>query len=275
MMKSPDLKLLRSESDGTGSRVDPRADVHPTASIGDGCVVGAFAVVGAGVTMGEGCVVHPHAVVTGPTVMGAGNEMHPFSCIGGAPQDLRHRKEPTLLEVGCRNEFREYVTVNRGTLHGGGVTRIGDDNLIMAYSHIAHDCILGNRVVMANGSTLAGHVRVQDYAVFGGMVAVGAFLRIGESAMMAAGSMLERDVAPFSMVGGNRARLCGVNRVGLRRRGFSDESVRQIYRIIRRLRDRDVTCEQIVNEFSAQPDLCPHAAHLIDFLNTLEKGIIR
>jgi UDP-N-acetylglucosamine acyltransferase len=272
---SPDLKLLRGDKDAPASGVDPRAQVHSSARLGHQCAVGPFAVIGPDVVLGDGCTVHPHAVITGPSVFGSGNEFHPFSCVGGAPQDLRHRGEPTRLEAGDGNVFREHVTVNRGTVHGGGVTRIGSFNLFMAYCHVAHDCIIGDRVVMANNATLAGHVTVQDHAVFGGMVAVASFLRIGESAMLAAGSMLERDVPPFAMVGGNRARLCGVNRVGLRRRGFGPTALHQIKQIIMRLRDESIPVEDIIADVSGIPGLTGEATRLLSFLSTAKRGLTR
>lgn len=258
-----------------GSFVDPRADVHPDAVIGPGCEIGPFAVVGAGVTLGQGCALHGHAVVLGPSSLGPGNEVHPFACIGGSPQDLRHRGEPTRLEVGRDNVFREHVTVSRGTAHGGGVTTIGDANLLMAYCHVAHDCRIGSHVVMANCATLAGHVTVDDHAVFGGLVAVGTFLRVGESAMLAAGAMVERDVPPFCTVAGDRARLRAINRVGLDRRGIELEARVQIKQIFRALRARHESLEQIVARFRETPDLTDEASRMLTFIERAERGLTR
>ena len=257
------------------AEIHPLASVHPNAALGDDCTVGAYAVIGENVSVGRQCVIHPHAVVTGPTRMGDGNEVFPFACIGGAPQDLRHRGEATELVIGHRNTFREHVTVGRGTVHGGGKTVIGDDNLVMAYCHVAHDCILGDRIVMANGATLAGHVRVEDYAVFGGMVAVASFVRIGESAMIAAGSMLEKDVIPFSMVSGNRATLRGVNRVGIARRQFSDASRKEIKSVIRALKKKTTPLSILRTEFGDMNIETPEGARLLAFLNHLPRGMTR
>ncbi|MBN2525675.1 MAG: acyl-ACP--UDP-N-acetylglucosamine O-acyltransferase [Deltaproteobacteria bacterium] len=268
------LTLLKKEAI-THAEIDVLASVHPDAVIGEGCKVGAYAVIGPGVTLGRQCVVHPHGVVMGPTLLGDGNEVHPFACIGGAPQDLRHRGEPTELVIGHRNSFREHVTVGRGTVHGGGRTVIGDDNLVMAYCHIAHDCIIGNRVVMANGATLAGHVQVQDFAVFGGMVAVASFVRIGESAMLAAGAMLEKDVPPFAMVAGNRAVLKGVNRVGIARRDFSGAARLEIKRIIRALKKRETPLSNIMESFRNSGIKTPEALRLFAFLEQLPRGVTR
>jgi UDP-N-acetylglucosamine acyltransferase len=207
--------------------------------------------------------------------MGEGNEVFPFACVGGAPQDLRHRGEATELRIGARNTFREHVTVGRGTVHGGGRTVIGDDNLVMAYCHVAHDCILGNRIVMANGATLAGHVQVDDYAVFGGMVAAASFVHIGESAMVAAGAMLEKDVIPFSMVSGNRATLRGVNRVGIARRQFSEMARKEIKSVIRALKNRTTPLSQLMSEFTAMNFQTDEAHRLLAFLDCLPRGMTR
>ncbi len=258
------------------THVDPRADVHPGAHLGAGCTVGSFAVIGDGVSLGPGCVVHSHGVIDGPTEMGAKNEIFPFACIGGAPQDRRHRGEVTRLEVGDSNVFREHVTVSRGTIHGGGVTRLGDSNLLMAYCHVAHDCILGSNIVMANHGTLAGHVTVEDHVVFGGMVAVGTFLRVGESAMLAAGAMIEREVPPFCIVAGDRARMRGVNRVGLERRGFSREARDQIKMIFKALRSPGTPVEQVVRNFRDRcENLTEEATRMLDFLERVERGLAR
>jgi len=258
-----------------GVSVDARADVHPTARLGADCTIGPFAVVGANVELGAGCVLHSHAVVQGPSRFGPQNEIHPFACIGGSPQDRRYKGEPTLLDVGARNIFREHVTVSRGTIHGGGVTKIGDNNLIMAYSHVAHDCILGDNIVMANHATLAGHTEVQNFAVFGGMVAVGTFLRIGESAMLAAGSMVEREIPPFCTVAGDRARLRVVNRVGLERREFSPLAMSQIKEIFKDLKSKKLSIDEIVTLRSSVSALTEEAARMIAFLRTVKRGLVR
>ena len=255
--------------------IDPRAVVDPSAKIDAGCVVGPFAVIGSDVHLGPGGVVQPHAVIQGPATFGPGNTICSFACLGGAPQDLRHQGERTELVVGARNTFREYVTVNRGTTHGGGVTLVGDDNLIMAYSHVAHDCIIGNHVVMANGATLAGHVSVGDYAVFGGMVGVGAFLRIGESAMIAAGSMLEQEVPPFCVVSGDRAHLRAVNRVGLCRRGISAQARAQIKSIFRSLKTRSLSRAEIAAQFNGLDSLTPEAVRMLRFIGEARRGLAR
>ncbi|MDJ0762164.1 MAG: acyl-ACP--UDP-N-acetylglucosamine O-acyltransferase [Myxococcota bacterium] len=257
------------------SRIDARAVVYPTTEVGPGCDIGPYAVVGPNVRLGAGCVIHAHAVVQGPAMLGQNNIVHSFASIGGPPQDLRYRGEKTLLTIGDGNEFREHVTINRGTVHGGGITAIGNDNLLMAYCHVAHDCSIGDRVIMANHATLAGHAVVQDFAVFGGMVAVGTFLRIGESAMLAAGAMVERDVPPFCIVSGDRARLRAVNRVGLDRRGVQPAARTQIRDIIKSLKDRGRPISQIVQTFSAIDALAPESRRLIGFIETAPRGLTR
>jgi UDP-N-acetylglucosamine acyltransferase len=269
----------RGAGEGTaslgGGGIDPRAAIDVGAVLGPGCTVGPFAVIGPDVVMGAGNWVGAHAVVFGPTIIGDTNEVHPFAVLGGPPQDLRHRGEPTRLEIGHRNVFREHVTVSRGTVHGGGATVIGDDNLIMAGCHVAHDTKLGRCIVMANGATLAGHASVEDYAVFGGLVGVGPFVRIGESAMLAAGAMIERDVPPFCIAAGDRATLCAVNRIGLKRRGFSEAARAQIKRIVRLLRSRGTPVAAIVEMLDRETDLAPEARRMIEFLKNAHRGILR
>lgn len=266
---------LVNTSKETQFHVDEHASVSKGACLAQGCRVGPFAVIGSDVSLGKNCVVHPHAVISGPTIVGDNNEIYSFACLGGAPQDLRHRGEATLLQIGDGNCFREHVTVGRGTVHGGGVTLIGNQNLVMAYSHIAHDCIIGNNVVMANNATLAGHVQVEDFAVFGGMVAIASFVRIGESAMLAAGSMIEKDVMPFAMVGGDRATLKGVNRVGIGRRGFGDQAKREIKQIIKTLKNRQQSLQSLLGDLQAAGQLTDESKRLLVFLTAAQRGLTR
>ena len=254
---------------------DPRAAVHPSAEIGPDCSIGPFAVVGPHVSLGSGCEVHAHAVIMGPTTLGDENVIHSFACIGGPPQDLRYQGERTELIVGNNNVFREHVTVNRGTSHGGGFTKIGNNNLLMAYCHVAHDCHIGNRVVMANHATIAGHTAVGHHAVFGGMVAVGTFLRIGESAMLAAGAMVEREVPPFCIVAGDRASLRAINRVGLDRRNFNPEARKQIRAIFRAIKEKGRPLDAIVAQFSKLDMLSPEAKRMLCFIEEVKRGLTR
>ena len=254
--------------------IDKQAVVADTAVIGSGCRIGPLAVIGDHVELGAGTVIESHGVVQGPTRMGVGNHIHPFACIGGPPQDKRHRGEPTELIIGDDNVFRESVTINRGTVHGGGKTVIGNGNLFMAYSHIAHDCIVGNQTVLANHATVAGHTIIEDYVVFGGMAAVGTFLRIGESAMLAAGAMAEREVPPFCIVAGERARLRAVNRVGMARRAFLPETRREIKSIFKALKGSSAPILEIVETKSAEVSSEP-AHRMLAFLSAVSRGLIR
>lgn len=203
----------------------PTAVVSPEASLGEGVEIGPLCHVGPGVVLGRGTRLLSSAVVLGPSELGPGNVVHPFAVLGGAPQDRAHRGEPTRLVIGEGNEFREHVTVHRGTTKDEGVTVVGSRGLFMAGCHIAHDARVGDHVILANNTLLAGHVRVGDHAVTGGHAAVQPFVRLGESCFLAGGAMVERDVPPFVIAAGDRARVRALNVVGLRRRGAPPESV--------------------------------------------------
>ncbi|MCB9759353.1 MAG: acyl-ACP--UDP-N-acetylglucosamine O-acyltransferase [Alphaproteobacteria bacterium] len=212
--------------------IHPTAVVDPSAELGD-VEIGAFAVIGPDVVLEDGVVVGAHVVITGPTRVGARTRIHPFASIGGDPQDLKYAGERTALELGTDNLIREYVTMNRGTAGGGGVTRVGDHNLFMASSHVAHDCQVGSHCVFANSVAIAGHVEIQDRVVLGGLAGVHQYARIGRCAMVGAGAMASLDVPPFTIAQGDRARLYGVNIIGLRRAGYETaliEVLRSTYR---------------------------------------------
>jgi UDP-N-acetylglucosamine acyltransferase len=204
--------------------VHPLALVAPDAELGEGVSVGPFAVVESGAVVGEGTRLDAHAVVRSGARLGARNVVHPFAVLGGDPQERTYAGEPTRLEVGCGNTFREHVTVHRGSIKGGGLTRIGSGSLFMAGVHVAHDCTLGDRIELANGVLLGGHVALGDHVAIGGGAAIGPFVRVGERAFVAAGSMVERDVPPFVIAAGDRARVRALNRVGLERSGVPEAS---------------------------------------------------
>ncbi len=217
------------------------ADIHPTAlldkavDLGEGVVIGPYCVVGPEVTLGDGVTLMSHVVVTGRTEIGANSRLYPFASIGQPPQDLKYKGEASSLVVGCNNVIREYVTMNPGTEGGGMVTRVGNNSLFMVGAHVAHDCKIGDHVIMANNATVAGHVEVGDYAILGGLSAVHQFVRIGPHAMIGGMSGVEHDVIPYGSVMGERARLSGLNIIGLKRRGFSREdihSLRTAYRLL-------------------------------------------
>jgi len=217
------------------TQVHPTAIIDPKAQIGDGAVIGPYCVVGPDVTLGAAARLVAHVVVDGRTTVGEETVIYPFASIGQRPQDLKYHGEPSVLEIGARNQIREHVTMNPGTEGGGMLTKVGDGGLFMVGVHVAHDCLIGDGVVMANNATLAGHVQVGDYAVIGGLAAVHQFVRIGAHAMIGGMSGVENDVIPYGMVKGDRAYLAGLNIVGLERRGFSREDIhalRGAYRML-------------------------------------------
>jgi len=258
------------------SGVDPRAFVSPRARIGQGVCIGPFALVGDDVELGDGCVVHGHASLEGPSLFGRENQFFPFSCVGSAPQDRKYHGEPTRLEVGDRNVFREYVTVNRGTTDGGGVTRIGSDNLILAYSHIAHDCVIGSHTLFVNGATLAGHVTVEDYATVGAYCPVHQFCRIGRYAYVAASTVITQDVLPYSKTVAPRETRCyGVNAIGLEREGFSKERIQTIEKAFRLLLKSRLNTTQAVERVRAELGGSADVDVLLRFIETAERGIVK
>jgi UDP-N-acetylglucosamine acyltransferase len=257
------------------------AQIHATAIVDrkaeiDGDVeVGPYCIVGRGVRIGSGSRLKSHVVVEGRTTLGQGNTIFPFASVGSMPQDLKYRGEPSELIIGDGNTIREYVSLNPGTTGGGMVTRIGNDNLLMMYCHIAHDCILGNRNVIANGATLGGHVVIQDQVIVGGLVGIHQFVKIGSGAILGAGSMVSKDVPPFCNATGDRARLRGLNLEGLRRRGFDRpkiDTLKKAYRIIFQSKKKtSEALEKVRAEIppSAEIDL------LIAFIEASQRGICR
>jgi UDP-N-acetylglucosamine acyltransferase len=257
------------------AHIHPTAIVSERASVGTGSTVGPYCVIGPDVEIGSDCAIGPHAVLDGPMRMGDGNRVFQFASIGAPPQDTKYRGEPTCLEIGDRNTFREAVTVHRGTVNGGGVTRIGDDGLYMAYSHVAHDCVIGNHVIMANGATLAGHVTIEDLAIVGGLVAIHQHVRIGESAMLGGGAMVVMDIVPFCTAVGDRARLAGPNVVGLKRRGFDDAAVRAVRRAYRILFQSKLRLEDALARLRNELAESPQVAHMMRFIEGSKRGICR
>jgi UDP-N-acetylglucosamine acyltransferase len=234
--------------------VHPLALVAPDAELGEGVIVGPFAVIEPGVRVGDGTRVDAHAVVRSGTHLGPRNVVHPFAVIGGDPQDRGYAGEPTRLEIGEDNVFREHVTVHRGSVKGGGLTRIGSGSLFMVGVHIAHDCALGDRLELANGTLLAGHAALGDHVVTGGGAAIGPFLRVGTRAFVAAGAMVEADVPPFVIAAGDRARVRALNRVGLARSGVpeaSREALARAFRAIFRVGPRRAAAAALVDDEDA------------------------
>lgn len=232
------------------------ADIHPTsvvdprATLADSVSIGPFCTVGPDVELGENVVLRSHVVIDGDTSIGEGTEIFPFASLGLAPQDLKYRGEKTRLEIGARTKIREYVTMNPGTEGGGALTRVGNDCLFMVGSHVAHDCMVGNHVILANNATLAGHVTLGDFAIVGGLSAVHQFVRIGPHAMIGGMSGVEHDVIPYGSVMGDRASLCGLNIVGLKRRGFDKETIHRMRSAYRMLFADEGTIKERVDDVS-------------------------
>jgi UDP-N-acetylglucosamine acyltransferase len=255
--------------------IHPTAVIAPDAVLAEGVEIGAFTVIGAGVEIGPNTKVGPHVVINGPTRIGADNRIFQFSSIGDAPQDKKYKGEPTRLEVGDRNVIRECVTLNRGTTKDQAVTRIGSDNLFMAYAHVAHDCNVGNQCVLANNATLGGHVQLGDWVIMGGLSAIHQFCKVGAHAFIANNAAVTRDVPPFVMAVGQPAAAHSVNSEGLKRRGFSPEQIRNIrnafrllYRSGLRLADAQSQLEAIAKE---QPEILP----IVEFLPQSTRSIVR
>jgi len=258
------------------SEMDSRAEISPRARLGRNVKIGPFAVVGDDVSLGDDCVVHSHAVLRGPARIGARNVFHPFCSIGGDPQDLTYQGERTELEIGDANIFYEYVTVNRGTVKGGGVTRVGSRNMFMVYAHVAHDCQVGSDTVFANAATLAGHVIVEDWASVGAFCPVHQFCRIGKHAYVAAFTVITQDVVPFSKVVAPReTKTFGSNSVGLERRGFAKERIAAIEQAFRLLLRSKMNTTQAVEKM--RQELAGHADvdEIIRFIESAERGICK
>ena len=254
--------------------IHPTAVVDSNAELGD-VEIGPYAVVGAGVTLEDGVRVGPHAVIYGETRMGQGNLVHAHAVIGGDPQDLKYKGGATQLEIGKNNTFREFVTISRGTEHGGGVTKIGDNNLFMACAHVGHDACIGSHCVFANSVALAGHVLVQDHAVLGGMAGVHQFSRIGRFAMVGAGAMAAQDVPPFSIAQGDRARLFGLNIIGLRRGGFDSETISVLRNAYRELFSKGAPLRIALERVRETHGNSAEVRELIEFIEGSKRGLCR
>lgn len=258
-----------------GLQVDPTARVHPNARIGAGTVIGAFAVVGPQVVLGERCRIGASCVIDGNTCIGDETEVFPFASIGLPPQDLKYRGEDTRLTIGRRNIFREFVTIHRGTAGGGGETTIGDGNLFMAYSHVAHDCHIGDHTIFGNAATLGGHVSVGDYATISAYSGVHQFCRVGRHAFIGGYSVVTKDALPFAKSVGNRARVYGLNTIGLLRRGFTEEHVGQLKKAYRYLLQSRLNTTQALQQIEQDPALdCEEVAYLVEFIRSATRGVI-
>ncbi len=256
------------------TRIHPTAVVDPTAQLGAGVEIGPYCIIGAGVSLGDGCWLQHHVTLCGPARIGANNRFYAYASIGQQTQDLKYKGEPTWLEIGEGNTFREFVTVHRATAPGDA-TRVGSRGHFLAYSHIAHDCTVGDEVIFSNNGTLAGHVQVGDHAIIGGLSAVHQFCRIGRFAILGGCSKIVQDVPPFMIADGNPAEIRGINKIGMERHGFAAETMREIKEAYRLLYRSDFNVKQAAEQMRAALRPLPEVLQLLDFLATTERGVIR
>lgn len=255
--------------------IDERAIIHPTAKLAKGVSVGPGAVIGAQVEIGKNTWVGPYAVIQGPTIIGENNKIFQFASVGDEPQDITFKGESTLLEIGDDNIIREYCMISRGTVKGGGVTRIGNHNFLMAYSHVGHDCMLGNHIILVSYAALSGHVTVGDYANIGAYAAVHQFCHVGAYAFVSRASYVVKDVLPYLMISGDTTSACGINTVGLRRRGFSSEAIDNLRRAYKVIFRKGLTVQQALAELEIMQNESPEVIPLIDAMNQSTRGIVR
>ncbi len=255
--------------------IHPTAIVSPSAKIGEDCYIGAFSIIGDEVVLGGKVHLESHVVIDGKTTIGDETRVFPFVSIGLAPQDLKYAGESTATEIGKRNHIREFVTVHRGTAGGGGLTKIGDDNLLMAQAHVAHDCQIGNEVIMANAATLAGHVEIADRANIGAYSGVHQFCRIGLEAFVGGYSVIVKDALPFAISQGNHAKCYGLNRLGLKRRGYPKETVKKLHRAFHLLLSAKLNTTQAVEKIREEIKDCAEVDLLIEFIETSKRGVVK
>jgi UDP-N-acetylglucosamine acyltransferase len=251
------------------------AIVHPKAEIGENVEIGAFSVIRENVTIGSGTNIGPHVVIDPFVDIGADCRIFQFAAIGAEPQALKFSGEKTYVKIGRGNIIREFVTIHRGTADGGGLTEVGEENLIMAYSHIAHDCKLGRNVVLSNNATLGGHITIGDHATVGGLVAIHQFVRVGNYAFIGGKSAVVKDIPPYMIAAGDRATLHGLNQVGLKRQGFSRNTLimlKKAYRLVFRI---GLTQNEAIERVAAEVEQIPEVVHLIDFIKSSQRGITR
>jgi UDP-N-acetylglucosamine acyltransferase len=256
--------------------IHPTAIIDPSARVPASCSVGPYCVIGPDVELGENCELISHATIHGPATIGANNRFFPFCAIGGEPQDTTYRGEPTAIVIGSGNVIRECVTLSRGTTKGGGTTRIGSHTLIMAYSHVGHDSIIGDHVMLVNGATLAGHVIVEEWAVVGALCPVHQFVRIGAHAYIGGGTTITQDVLPFALVSAARNnRTYGMNKVGLERRGFSSDRIKKIHHAYHVLLSSKLNTSQAVEKLRTEGNQSEDVELLLRFIESSERGIIK
>ena len=251
------------------------AIVSPKAKLDENCYIGPFCTIGDEVSIGIGVRLDSHVVVEGKTSIGEGTHVYPFASIGLAPQDLKYAGEPTATEIGKRNHIREFVTIHRGTAGGGGLTKIGDDNLFMAQAHVAHDCQIGNSVIMANAATLAGHVDIADRANVGAYSGVHQFCRVGLEAFVGGYSVVVKDAPPFAIIQGNHAKCFGLNRVGMRRRGYGRETIEKLNHAYHLLLSSKLNTTQAIEKIREEIKDCKEVDLLVEFIETSKRGVVK
>lgn len=255
-------------------KIHPTAIISPDATLDEGVEVGPYTVIGSDVTIGKNTIIGPHVVIESHTDIGEGNRIFQFCSIGGIPQDLKFQWEETRVIIGNNNTFREYVTINRATSSDIGVTIVGDNNFLMAYCHVAHNCKLGNNIVMANAVNLSGHIHIEDYATIGGMTGVHQFTRIGCHCMIGGASAVGKDISPYVLATGNRVEICGLNLIGLRRRGFTKETIRALKKAYLTIFKSEQPLS-VALEMAERENNVPEVSHLIGFIRKSERGIYR
>ncbi|WKJ92052.1 acyl-ACP--UDP-N-acetylglucosamine O-acyltransferase [Methylomonas montana] len=255
--------------------IDPRAVVHINAELADDVKVGPFSIIGPDVQIDSGTEIGPHVVIKGPTAIGKDNTIYQFTSIGEDPQDKKYADEITRLEIGDRNVIREFCTMHRGTQQDQGLTLIGSDNLFMAYTHVAHDCVIGDNVIMANGASIAGHVHLGDHSILGGFTLVHQFTQIGEYSFSAMGSAITQDIPPYVMVGGRPTRPHGINSVGMERNGVPPEVIRQIRKAYKILYKNNLRLEDAIEEMEDMAGESNELSNMVSFLRNVTRGILR
>lgn len=259
----------------TNCQIDSRAVIDSRAHLAADVAVGPYSIIGADVSIASGTVIGPHVVIKGPTEIGEENRIFQFASIGEDPQDKKYEGEDSRLVIGDRNTIREFCTINRGTQAGGGITRIGNDNWIMAYVHIAHDCLVGNDITFSNGTTLAGHVVIEDYVVFGGFTLIHQFCRVGAYSFCGMGTALNKDLPPYVMAAGNLAKTYGLNKEGLRRRQFSESCIAALHRAYKSLVISKLPFEQQVESIAELGQQFDEVNRLVEFIRASKRGIVR
>lgn len=255
--------------------IHPTAIVSTQAKIGEDCYIGAFSTIGDEVELAQGVRLDSHIVIDGKTFVDDETHIFPFVSIGLAPQDLKYSGEMTETRIGKRNQIREFVTIHRGTVNGGGLTKIGDDNLLMAQAHVAHDCQLGNEIIMANAATLAGHVEIYDKASVGAYSGVHQFCRVGREAFVGGYSVVVKDALPFAISQGNHAKCYGLNRVGLKRKGYSKETIEKLHSAYHLLLNSKLNTTQAVEKIRQEITNCNEVDYLVEFIESSKRGVVK